>query len=877
MTDFLGQIDSLCPECLRVVAGRLMADGEHVRMEKSCPEHGLFKATVWRGKPPILSWFRPKLPYFGGHREKTAKGCPYDCGLCLSHSQRTCTALVEITGRCNLRCPVCFADSGTDSADPGCDELARMFAQIMTRTGGCNLQLSGGEPTVRKDLPRIINLAADAGFSFIQLNTNGLAFAEDAGLAPRLKKAGLSSIFLQFDGVRDEVFQSLRGRQLLGIKKLAIDRLAEAGLGIVLVATVVREVNEDQLWPLVRFGLDRQPQVRGVHFQPISYFGRYPVHFRPEHITLPELMQGLADQSRGLLAIEDFRPPGCEHALCSFSARYLSKEDGGLQRLGAASCDCAPQPAEKGALTAIGVTARQWGFTPENDNSLESAAQNELDRFVSRVRSHTFGISAMAFQDAWTVNLERLRGCCIHVARPDGRLIPFCSYNLTARNGRSLYRPPRPVSSRKITPVDGLVASRLQIPGRLTESLLEQAQLEALRRTVVHARKHSPWYRKSLAGIEPKALQTRQDLVRLPMLSGRDLAEHGHLLLAVSQSRVSRMVTLQTSGSTGPPKRLAFSAKDLVSTMAFFGHGMRSLIGSGDRVLVLLPYETPDSVGDLLIRALRDWGIEAIGLWPPPAATAAAMIRSWKLTCAVGLPQHLLALAHELGRNFLRSMLLCSDYAPLGLRRQLESICGCETFLHYGATESGLGGAVECSAHRGCHLRESDLLVEIVDPGTGEVVPDGAMGEVVFTTLNREAMPLLRYRTGDMARLTRLPCRCSGITARLDNIRGRLAGCRLPDGALLESQELDDRLFEIDGLIDYRLALTGNGDNRLEVDFLAAGDTMRIGKKIGQSLEALPVLRRNLEEKTVIIGKIRPVAGFAPTHTVKRTIVDQRT
>jgi len=434
-----GDVESVCPECLNRLSGRLVLQDGAVSLQKNCPEHGAFSATVWRGEPAFQTWVRPKIAFAGGFRELSRQGCPFDCGLCEHHAQRTCTALVEITSRCNLRCPVCFADSGGVGADPDHDTLQQMFAQIMARTGGCNLQLSGGEPTVRQDLEQIVGLAKSAGFEFVQLNTNGLLLAEKPEFAQQLKQAGLSSVFLQFDGVDDDVFLALRGRKLFELKCRAIDHLAAAGLGIILVPTLVRGINTEQLWNIVRFALQRQPGVRGVHFQPMSYFGRFPAVFSPDHFTLPELMRALSRQSGDVLKVDDFRPPGCEHALCSFSAKYLVQEDGKLQRLGSGTCDCRPQPAEQGALKSIGITARQWGGV---EGCCEPAAEpkDDLERFLMQARPHTFSLSAMAFQDAWSLNLERLQGCCVHVAQPDGRLIPFCSFNLTARNGRSLYR-----------------------------------------------------------------------------------------------------------------------------------------------------------------------------------------------------------------------------------------------------------------------------------------------------------------------------------------------------------------------------------------------------------------------------------------------------
>jgi len=435
----VGYSRSVCPECLQSIDAVLIQANGCVRMVKICPEHGEFSAVIWRGEPAFQSWVRPKIPFGGGVREPGGRGCPLDCGLCARHAQRTCTALVEITSRCNLNCPVCFANSGEAGSDPDLASLRRMFEQTMTRTGGCNLQLSGGEPTVRGDLTQIVRAAKDVGFGFVQLNSNGLKLAENSALAVELAGAGLSSVFLQFDGVRDDVFSTLRGRELFEIKCRAIDNISAAGLGIVLVPTIAHGVNTDQLWEIVKFGLARQPHVRGVHFQPMSYFGRYPDTFTPEHVTLPEIMTGLCEQSGGVFKSEDFLPPGCEHALCSFSAKYLMQENGWLMRLGSGTCDCSPRPAEEGAHKSMCVTARQWG-PAQSEGLVITEPRDDFDRFLQRARTHTFSVSAMAFQDAWSLNLERLQGCCIHVAQPDGRLIPFCSFNLTSRNGQSLHR-----------------------------------------------------------------------------------------------------------------------------------------------------------------------------------------------------------------------------------------------------------------------------------------------------------------------------------------------------------------------------------------------------------------------------------------------------
>ena len=255
----LHKTESVCPVCLKRIQADLVRQESSVILRKKCPEHGSFSTVVWRGEPSFSSWYRPKIPYYGGLREGTHKGCPFDCGLCEHHTQRTCTALVEITSRCNLRCPVCFADSGADSNDPDIKTLAAMFDSIMARTGGCNLQISGGEPTVRNDLEFIVERARKSGFTFIQLNTNGIKLAEDPTLAERLRDSGLSSVFLQFDGIEDAVYHTIRGKALWETKLRAIENMSYAGIGIVLVPTVVRGVNDHQLWDLVQFGSRHLP------------------------------------------------------------------------------------------------------------------------------------------------------------------------------------------------------------------------------------------------------------------------------------------------------------------------------------------------------------------------------------------------------------------------------------------------------------------------------------------------------------------------------------------------------------------------------------------------------------------------------------------
>lgn len=426
--------------------------------------------------------------------------------------------------------------------------------------------------------------------------------------------------------------------------------------------------------------------------------------------------------------------------------------------------------------------------------------------------------------------------------------------------------------------MDGLAARRLGISGRLEREGLQEAQMAALRATVLHAKARSPWYRERLAGVEAETLRRPADLARLPFTTGADVAAFGPRMVCVPQGEVARIVTLQTSGSTGAPKRLHFTRDDLDGTLDFFLHGMLNLAGREDRVLAVLPFSQPDSTGDLLIRALTGGGVRCAGLWPPAEAVElAGFIVAGAYSCVVGLPQHLLALSETLPFGAVRTMLLCSDYAPPVLRRRIEEACGCGTFLHYGTTETGLGGGVECEAHDGCHLRESDLLLEIVDPATGAVLGEGEEGEVVVTTLGRKAMPLLRYRTGDLARLTTRPCACGGVTARLYDIAGRRRACALRGGFSVTSRDLDDRIFGVDGLLDYRAVLhTQQGRDSLGIEFLAGAGHDRLEREVAQAAMRVPAVAAAVEFGALALGPMRRVDAFSPSHTVKRTITDQR-
>ncbi len=445
--ELLSETESVCPECLSRIPAAKLAVGHDVYLEKACPGHGKFSVIIWRGEPFFSSWTRNKIPcYPSAPSTEIARGCPFDCGLCPEHRQQTCTALLEITNRCNLKCAYCFADSGKDnSSDPEISVIRSWYGSLLASGHPSNIQLSGGEPTVRDDLPEVIAMGRSMGFRFIQLNTNGIRLANEPSYVEELKEAGLASVFLQFDGTNDEIFRAIRGRKLFETKLQAIRNCERQGLGVILVPTLVPRVNINNIGNIIQFALENISVVRGVHFQPVSYFGRYPEHpADSDRLTLPELMRNLEHQTAGIVKSLNFTPPGCENALCSFHGNFVLMPDGkltALTRHRSTDLLCKPETAEAGASSARRFVSSHWAAPPENAAQKdEEMSLGDWDVLLERSRTHMICISAMVFQDAWNLDLERLRDCCIHVVSNEGKIIPFCAYNLTSSHGSSVYR-----------------------------------------------------------------------------------------------------------------------------------------------------------------------------------------------------------------------------------------------------------------------------------------------------------------------------------------------------------------------------------------------------------------------------------------------------
>lgn len=363
-------------------------------------------------------------------------------------------------------------------------------------------------------------------------------------------------------------------------------------------------------------------------------------------------------------------------------------------------------------------------------------------------------------------------------------------------------------------------------------------QLKQLNRTLELAAAR-PWYRARL----PRRVNALSELDKLPTMCAEDLRREGTGLCCVPQREIARMVTINTSGSTGAPKRVAFTGPDQRSTVDFFRCGLSTLVEPGDQMAILFSCVRPGGLGQLIGEALNELGALPV-FWGPVTSLeeAGRMLATRRVETLVGPPVPILALARYCRSEGLpacvRAVLLSSDYVPSILMRRLEELWDCDVYVHYGMTEMGLGCAVDCEAHRGLHIRENDLLVEVVDDA-GRQVADGAWGEIVFTTLTRRGMPLIRYRTGDRSRIFPGPCPCGSGLRRMAPPAGRIDGCvTLPCGTALRLPEWDEALFGLEGISDF--SLTVQPDNR--------SVTLTVETQAAYSAPPLAELRRTVSE-----------------------------
>lgn len=391
------------------------------------------------------------------------------------------------------------------------------------------------------------------------------------------------------------------------------------------------------------------------------------------------------------------------------------------------------------------------------------------------------------------------------------------------------------------TPLEDWIVERTGI-SRHSREALEEYQLRKIMETEKFARTHSRFYKDQLARVP---VNSWEDVRALPFTFPSQIRRDPNGFLCIPQREIKRIVTLRSSGTEGGEKRVFFSQSDLDATVDFFQYGMSSLTDESDRVLILFPGASCGSIGDLLEKALKRSGVACFryGIITDMEETAKCIVENG-ITCLIGIPIQILQLSRiktEIFQKHIRKVLLSADYVPKVLIRELTERCGCRVFTHYGMTEMGYGGGVECQALDGYHMREGDLYLEILDPVTGQPVQDGQAGEVTFTTLTRQAMPLIRYRTGDLASFSPVPCPCGTFLKTMSRVSGRCENrVRLCGGSFLRFSQLDEWMLSFPELLDYKACLECEDVLRIEIVLMKEkrfSETRdRISKKIQEEI-----------------------------------------
>ncbi|MCK4398186.1 MAG: radical SAM protein [Methanophagales archaeon] len=470
---------SLCPECLEVIDAEVYeSEGGEILIKKKCEKHGEFDDVYWSDASLYHKFAKWQYEGKAGITlTKTDKGCPFDCGLCPKHTSSTMLALIDLTNRCNQRCPTCFANAAVTGYlyEPTMEQLREMMIMLRGETPPCPaVQFAGGEPTIREGFVEIVKMARELGFAHIQVATNGIALAKSEEFCHQLKEAGLHTVYLQFDGVTEEPYKKLRGIPALKTKLKAIESCRRGGIkSVVLVPTLMKGVNDDQMGDIVRFAADNLDVVKGVNAQPIAFEGRINESERKKgRITIPDFMKLLEEQTDGEIPKESFYPvpfvvpisyfveawkgvPQLEftvHPHCG-AATYVFVENGTFIPITEfmdveGFMEFLMESAEEinksriGKLKAMAKMMRLGGkfidrekapAVFDNFTSLTDILEGGNRESLAKFHRKTLFIGAMHFQDAYNFDLERVKRCGIHYATPDHRIIPFCSYNAIHR------------------------------------------------------------------------------------------------------------------------------------------------------------------------------------------------------------------------------------------------------------------------------------------------------------------------------------------------------------------------------------------------------------------------------------------------------------
>jgi hypothetical protein len=438
---------SICSTCLRKVEAKIIFENDQVYMVKTCMKHGKEKVLISTDieyyklcrefiKPSEMPqrWNTP-IKY----------GCPYDCGLCPDHEQHSCLTLLEITERCNLKCPICFAESSPNKGTfRTLESIKFMLDNIVANEKEPDIiQISGGEPTIHPQFFDILDMVKKTPTKHIMVNTNGLKIATDKEFVKKLAKYKPGfEIYLQFDSFEKEALEELRGIDLRDIRQKAIDNLNEYNISTTLVVVLKKGLNDHEVGKIIQYGL-KQKCVRGVTFQPVQIAGRVE-NFNPEtdRLTLSEVRQMIIDQS-GVFGEKDVVPVPCHPD--SLAMGYAFKKDDVVTPLtGMVDKNILLEGERNTIVFEQDENIRKMIFKLFSLNhSPQSSALSLKDLLCCLPKvnlpgkigyDNVFRVIIMQFQDAHNFDVRSVKKSCVHIAHPDGRIIPFDTYNLFYRD-----------------------------------------------------------------------------------------------------------------------------------------------------------------------------------------------------------------------------------------------------------------------------------------------------------------------------------------------------------------------------------------------------------------------------------------------------------
>lgn len=469
---------SLCPECLSIIpATQYESDGK-VLMDKECKEHGSFKDIISSDAEILKNlekWHFRDGRGFENPQVTDASICPTECGICNMHLTHTAVANIDLTGRCNLSCNICFADSNTYLYEPPFEEVYQMLKRVRDeRPAPCTtVQFTGGEPTLHPEFFKIIRATKELGFAHIQVASNGLKLA-DPEFAMKAREAGLQYIYLQMDGVTDDVFEKIRGRKLLEIKLKVIESARKAGLRVIFVPTIIRGVNDHQLGDLMRLAFDNLDVLTGISFQPVVLTGRVSEKHRfKERYTLADMMHdvhkqsGVADPHEDWFSLNSSTPfiklaeamtgssysnNACHPHCGAMSLLFVDRNRNAvpvtkfvdlynaLKDIDALSAKATRIKFKIfSQLQSLNILRKHFKAknAPEGLSFLKflmtlDGYSDKKYSWSNEYKGHTyktFFLFGMHFMDNYNYDLQRIRRCGVHYSAVDGNIYPFCSYN----------------------------------------------------------------------------------------------------------------------------------------------------------------------------------------------------------------------------------------------------------------------------------------------------------------------------------------------------------------------------------------------------------------------------------------------------------------